>query len=90
MNYFHGRAEDIGHIDGLRQSFTLTTARAVAPMNLLAEFCLPLTAVGGRMLAMKGKAAEDEMISAAKAIKTLGGLIDKEYNYILRIKVNDR
>lgn len=79
----HGRAEDVGHVDLLRQSFTVTTARAVAPLNVLAEFCLPLTAVGGRMIAMKGRTAEDEIYAASDAIKLLGGIIENEYSFTL-------
>jgi len=83
MNYIHARAEDAGHADGLRQSFTLTTARAVAPLNVLAEFCLPLTAVGGRLMAMKGRSAADEVTSAGNAIEILGGIISEEREFIL-------
>jgi len=83
MNYIHGRAEDLGHVDGLRESFSVTTARAVAQMNVLAEYCLPLTAVGGRMIGMKGKAAGEEMFSANAAINLLGGKIEEEFTFSL-------
>ena len=43
----HGRAETLGHSDGLRESFDLVTARAVAPMPVLAELTLPFCRVGG-------------------------------------------
>ena len=79
----HGRAEDVGHEDGLRESFTVTTARAVASMNMLAEFCLPLTMVGGRMVAMKGKTADDELKLAENALNILGGTIESERSLIL-------
>lgn len=83
MQCIHGRAEDIGHIGGLRQAFSVTTARAVAPMNVLAEFCLPLTAVGGRLIAMKGRIADDELKTAANAIEILGGSIEDEQSFVL-------
>lgn len=79
----HGRAEDVGHAGSLRQSFSVTTARAVAPLNVLAEYCLPLTAVGGRMIAMKGKTAEDEINAASIAIELLGGKLENEYSFTL-------
>ena len=66
------RAEEVGQSDR-RESFDLAVARAVATMDWLAEWCLPLTKVGGKMLAMKGKRAADELPAAAHAIRALGG-----------------
>jgi 16S rRNA (guanine527-N7)-methyltransferase len=51
-----------------RESFDVAVCRALAPMPVVAELCLPLVRVGGRLLAMKGR-AED----AAGAIAVLGG-----------------
>ena len=61
------RAEIAGRGD-LREAFDLATCRALAPMPVLAELCLPLVRVGGRLLAMKG-----EVEDAARAIAALGG-----------------
>ncbi len=83
MNYIHGRAEDLGHVDGLRECFSLTTARAVAPLNILSEYCIPLTAVNGRMIAMKGKSAEEELIRSKSALHLLGGIIESESSFVL-------
>lgn len=83
MNYIHARAEDAGHAEGLREAFAATTARAVAPLNVLAEYCLPLTAVGGRLIAMKGRSASDEVESAMAAIELLGGKIAGEQEFTL-------
>lgn len=82
MDYVHGRAEDVGHMPEYRQKFSLTTARAVAPMNILAEYCLPLTAVGGRMLAMKGK-TDEELESASSGIEILGGRLSDKNDFAL-------
>ncbi len=83
MNYIHARAEDAGHSPDLREQFTLTTARAVAPLNVLAEYCLPLTARGGRLIAMKGRSASDEISSAAAAMEILGGKVAEEKEFAL-------
>ena len=83
MKCVHARAEDAGHTDKLRQSFRTTTARAVAPLNVLAEYCLPLTVVGGRLIAMKGRSAADEVESAMGAIEILGGKIAEEKEFTL-------
>ncbi len=74
---FHLRAEDAARQDVHREGYDLTVARAVAPMNLLAEYLLPLTRPGGWMLAMKGPGAQDELTQAQRAIDILGGRIDR-------------
>ena len=60
------RAEDVGKSE-LRESFDIVTARAVASLNTLCEYCLPLIKVGGLFIAYKG-INEDEFLSAEKAI----------------------
>lgn len=66
------RAEDVAQ-GSARESFDVAIARAVATMDWLAEWCLPLVARGGRMLAMKGPKAADELPAARQTIKLLGG-----------------
>lgn len=73
----HLRAEDAGRRDELREQFDLAAARAVASLNLLSEYLLPMVRVGGRMLAMKGPQAEEELAQAAFALEELGGRADK-------------
>jgi 16S rRNA (guanine527-N7)-methyltransferase len=51
----------------------VVTARAVAPLDRLATWCLPLAAIGGRLLAMKGSSAAEEIAEHAAAIHRLGG-----------------
>jgi 16S rRNA (guanine527-N7)-methyltransferase len=65
------RAEDVGHDPRHREAFDVAVARAVAPMRVLVELCLPLVRVGGRLLAQKTKS--EEIDSAAPAIELLGG-----------------
>jgi 16S rRNA (guanine527-N7)-methyltransferase len=48
-------------------------ARALAPLDRLAAWCLPLVAVGGRVLALKGASARDEIATHAAAVRRLGG-----------------
>jgi len=56
-----------------RESFDLAVCRALAPMPVLAELCLPLVRVGGRLLAMRGPLGEGDAEAAAPAISLLGG-----------------
>jgi len=51
----------------------VVTARAVAPLDRLAGWCLPLAAVGGRLLALKGASAADEVAEHQAAVERLGG-----------------
>ena len=74
VNAITARAEDVGRGE-LRESFDVVTARAVAPMRILTELCLPLVKLGGKMIAMKGKNAEFELTEAKRAIAILGGKI---------------
>lgn len=69
----HGRAEDLAHDKNFRERFDLATARAVARLNVLAEYCLPFVKIGGTFAAMKAKNPTDEISEAKSAIKTLGG-----------------
>ena len=71
----HGRAEDFGKQPGWRDGYDQVTARAVARLNVLAEFCLPYVKVGGHFFAMKGPDAENEVSEAKKAVDVLGGRV---------------
>lgn len=73
------RAEEYGH----RESFDLTTSRAVARLNILAELCLPFVKVGGQFLAMKASAAQEELAQAGHAIAVLGGRLERVAEYTL-------
>jgi len=55
-----------------REKFDVVTARAVASLNILAELCIPMVKKEGIFIAMKGSKGEEEIETAAKAIKTLG------------------
>lgn len=52
----------------------VVTSRAVAPLERLARWCLPLVVPGGRMLAIKGAGAQQEVAAAARSVRRLGGL----------------
>lgn len=69
----HLRAEDAGHDKELRESFDIVTARAVARLSVLSEYCLPLVKKGGRFIALKGSKYSDEIREGETAVKILGG-----------------
>ena len=76
------RAEDIGKDLNFRESFDVVTARAVARLNTLLEYTMPLIKTGGLFVAYKGSDKE-ELEEAKKAIDVLGGKIKEIYNYNL-------
>lgn len=81
IDVVNDRAELLAKNNSYRESFDYCTARAVAMLNTLCEYCIPFVKKGGYFIAFKGD-AEEEIVEAKKAIKILGGEIDKvkEYN----------
>lgn len=73
VEVIHGRAEELAKQKAYRERFDAVTARAVARLNVLAEYCLPFVKVGGKFIALKGKAFNEELDEARAAIKILGG-----------------
>ena len=79
----HARAEDGGRNAALRERFSVATARAVAPLNVLSELLLPFVHIGGTMLCYKAKNTDAEVESATRAIQTLGGATPKLHHALL-------
>ena len=67
------RAEILGREPSQRESYDLVTARACAALPVLAEYALPLTRIGGAVLAWKGRISEDELAAGGAAARLLGG-----------------
>ncbi|MGH2538265.1 MAG: 16S rRNA (guanine(527)-N(7))-methyltransferase RsmG [Candidatus Promineifilaceae bacterium] len=67
------RAEAVGRDPAHREGYDWAVARAVAGLPALVEYLLPLAAVGGHALAMKGPAVTEEVAAAERAIRLLGG-----------------
>lgn len=74
----HLRAEDAGKKPEYREKFDISTARAVARLNVLSEYCIPFLKVGGQFVAMKGPAVGEELSEVSPAIHKLGGKISTE------------
>ncbi|MBQ9104237.1 MAG: 16S rRNA (guanine(527)-N(7))-methyltransferase RsmG [Clostridia bacterium] len=72
VTVINGRAEEYAFKEGFRESFDHVSARAVARLNILSEYCLPFVKVGGSFIAYKGD-ADEELNEGKSAIKTLGG-----------------
>lgn len=86
----HSRAEDGGQNIDLRESFDFVVSRAVARLNVLAEYCLPYARLSGSFVAMKGPDAENEIADGRKAIQTLGGKIKNIHSFSLLLDGGER
>ena len=73
VNVIQARAEDLGHNAEHRERYDWAVARAVAHLNVLGEYLIPLVKVGGTALAQKGESGPAEAQSAEKALELLGG-----------------
>lgn len=75
----HIRAEEY------KKQFDIVVARAVAPLNILLEYCIPITKVNGYFIAMKGKNEE-----ANNALKELNSEIIETNSFLLPIEQSNR
>lgn len=71
----HLRAEDAGRSKKHREQYDYVTARAVARLSVLSEYCLPLAKKGGQFIALKGSRFAEEIEEGEAAVKILGGTI---------------
>lgn len=90
VQLLHGRAEDLARQSGLRDAFDLVTARAVARMAVLNEFCLPFAKPGGMFVAMKGSDPKDELHEAAFSLSELKGKCIKTPQFVLPMEQSER
>lgn len=67
------RAEEVARLPECRERFDLAVSRAVAPLAVLAEYCLPFVRTGGLVVAMKGRDVEEEVRAGLRAVEVLGG-----------------
>lgn len=73
----HSRAEDFAIKPDKRENYDVAVSRAVAPFNVLLEYMLPFVKVNGICICMKGPGIEEEIKTAEKALKVLGGEIER-------------
>ena len=90
VKIFHSRAEDLGQDPHHREKYDWAIARAVAKLNVLSEYLIPLVKRGGYMLAQKGESGPAEAQSAEKAMKILGGKMEQLIPVNLPGVVEDR
>ena len=72
VKLIHSRAEDLGRNPSHREHYDLAVSRAVARLNVLNEYCLPLVKRGGTFIAYKSEKAEEEVPNGRTAASRLG------------------
>ena len=79
----YSRAEELGHNKEQREQYDYAVSRAVANLSTLLEYLLPFVKVGGFCICMKGPNIDQEINNSEKALKELGGKIEKIENFTL-------
>ena len=79
---FHDRVEDFAAKN--REKFDVSVARAVAPLNTLSEYLLPLVKIGGSAIIYKSTKLDEEIEEAHKAITILGAKIDSIQRFFIK------
>lgn len=87
INVFHARAEEYGK--KVREKYDVVTARAVAPLNILLEYCLPLVKKEKYFIPMKENISQ-EILNSEKALEILGGTIIETKEFLLPIEDSKR
>ncbi|NMO94187.1 16S rRNA (guanine(527)-N(7))-methyltransferase RsmG [Paenibacillus lemnae] len=90
VEMLHGRAEEVARKHKYRDGFDLVTARAVARLSVLNEFCLPFAKVGGQFAAMKGSDPAEEVKEAARSLKELRGRMKQVHSFSLPVEDSAR
>lgn len=86
----HSRAEDAARVKTHRDAYDLVTARAVARLAVLNEFCLPFAKVGGTFVAMKGADLTEEIEESKYSIDKLNGKLTRVERMQLPSEGSDR
>lgn len=76
----HERAEEAGQKGLYRGQYEAVAARAVAPLPVLLEYCVPLLKVGGVFLAYKGPGLTEELHQSEHAMNVLGCSVESVHN----------
>ena len=79
-----GRAEE--YQTECRENFDVAISRAVARLNILDELCLPFVRIGGKFIALKGAAGDEERAEALAGIEMLGGTLQTMQKYDLHLE----
>ncbi len=71
----NARAEELGRDQDHRETYDVVSARAVARLSVVAEYCVPLLRIGGSVISMKGRLEADELSEGSKGVAVLGARV---------------
>lgn len=77
LEIIHTRAEDLAINEKYREKYDIAITRAVSNLSTIMEYMLPFVKIGGKAICMKGPNFQEELEESKKAIKLLGGQIEK-------------
>lgn len=90
IDALHARAEELGNQPKFREKFDFAVSRAVAPLNVLCEYCLSFLNLGGCFVVMKGPEVSEEIKAASNAISVLGGVLEAQFSFELPLEKGKR
>lgn len=79
----HGRAEDFARQEKYREQYDLCVSRAVANLSTLSEYCIPFVKIDGAFVSYKSEKISEELLSAERAIKVLGAVLENRMDFVL-------
>lgn len=79
----HGRVEDLARLDRYREAFDFSTARAVASLPVLTEYCIPFVKPDGFFIAYKSEKASEELELSSNAFSLLGCFCERKTDFLL-------
>lgn len=83
VSVYHARAEEFARNQSEREKYDIACSRAVARLNILAEYCLPFVKKGGYFIAYKADRLKEEMEEGKRAVAILGGRMDQVISFQL-------
>lgn len=85
----NGRCEELAQKENYRGVYDYAVARAVAPLNILAEYLIPFLKVGGMAICYKGSNYEEEILKSQNALSKLNATVEEVYKYSLCDNLGD-
>ena len=82
-----GRAEELSHLESLRNGYDICLSRAVAPLKILAELCIPFVKIDGFFIAYKSNDIDDELTNSLDMIENLGATFKRIEEYTLPLGI---
>ncbi len=90
VEVINDNVEKVGRNELYREKFDIVVSRALANLNVIIEYAIPLLRNNGKLIAYKGPKGNDEVENSKKALKYLNSRIEKSTEIILPFKDYNR